>query len=483
MFVRNIYIRLATNAIIVALSFLTFIFIVKVFGTKVIGTIAYYSSMTGMLSIFADMGISTAYNKFQATEENIQDISNYIFLKVLLIILYIIIFFIVYFLKFRGGSIDHRFLFIAFTIVVLDLLSQIFISTLVGKREFYILSKIEIFAALVMCVYNLIVCFVIVDKYFLAAALVVYNCVVIAAGLGYFYKNGFLKLQKPDWSGIKKYFHFSTPVAFSDISGRITLYIDKLLVGRFIGMQELGFYVIAAKGYSGIDKFIKPVTATMFTEVVHRITNIKSYFHTRFRDIIQILSFCAGILTLVLVFLSEPVVKLFFGAENIRSAFILKFFALIIFAKLFWRPYAHVILSIEKHKLIFYMEPLNVVIMLVCYYFLIPLKIGGFYLGAAALPLTEFVIWNFPAGILRIWFLKKEYGNTHILETLLKIALPLTILVAVGYIFGYSLFMFFISLIIFFITGYYFNVITKDRWTDLIVPLKSMLQVTSGEQS
>jgi len=221
-----------------------------------------------------------------------------------------------------------------------------------------------------------------------------------------------------------------------------------------------------------VDKLIKPVTSTMFTEIVHRITNIPSFFHKRFRDLVHILNFSAGILVLVLIFVSTPLVTCFFGDENVRSAFILKAFSLVLLAKLFWRPYAHVILSIEKHKLILYLEPLSLLVMLLCYYFLIPLRIGDSYLGAAALPLTEFIVWILPAGLLRIWILKAEYGDIHMLETALKIWLPLIALVAVGYLFEYSLFVFPIVVLAFFIVGYSLNVLTKDRWSDLVKPFR-----------
>jgi O-antigen/teichoic acid export membrane protein len=177
----------------------------------------------------------------------------------------------------------------------------------------------------------------------------------------------------------------------------------------------------------------------------------------------------------MLIFISTPLITRFFGVDNIRGSFILKFFALSILARLFWRPFHHIILAIEKHKLILYLEPLSLITMIACYYFLIPLRINEFYLGAAALPLTEFILWFFPAGVLRVWILKKKYGRLHVDVIALKIWLPLVLLIVIGWLFEYSIFALPIAFLAFVIVEYYLNVLTKDRWDDLTKPFKAVL--------
>ena len=142
MFVKNIYIRLGTNVLNVLIGFIPFIFIVRIFGVEVLGNIAYYYSLAGIFSLFADMGLSTAYNKFLASKEDHRDITTYLFLKSFLIAVYILIFFSAYFLKFRSDVINEKFLFIAFAVVVFDLIAQFFKATFVGRRDFAFLSKV-----------------------------------------------------------------------------------------------------------------------------------------------------------------------------------------------------------------------------------------------------------------------------------------------------------------------------------------------------
>jgi ABC-type transport system involved in cytochrome bd biosynthesis fused ATPase/permease subunit len=58
------------------------------------------------------------------------------------------------------------------------------------------------------------------------------------------------------------------------------------------------------------------------------------------------------------------------------------------------------------------------------------------------------------------------------LETVLKIWMPLVVLIVIGYFFKFSLFVLLIAFLTFFIVEYYFNVLTKERWNDLVQPLK-----------
>jgi len=474
MLVKNIYIRLGANILNAAIGFIPFIFIIRVFGREVVGSIAYCYGLAGLFSLFGDLGLSTTYNKFLASEDDPRDISVFLFLKSILLLIYTLIFFSAYFLKLRYYDLDSRLLLIGFGVILSDLVSQLFSSTLVGKRDFLFLSRAEITGSVVLCVYNLFVCFFIPNKYLLAANLIVFRLVIVSGGIFYFYKHNLFVLPRPQWKDIKKYFNYTLPITFSSISGRFIIYIDKILLGKLLGMSELGLYEIASRCYNALDRIVKPVTSTLFTEIVHRVANTTSFFHKKFRDIIHTLSFFGSTLALILIFASGPVIICFFGAENLRSAFILKFFALNIVARLLWRPYEHVIYAIEKHKLLLYLAPLNLAIRIAGYYFLIPLTISGVPVGAIALPITEFIVWFFPTGLVRSCILKKEYGNIYILEMLLKIWLPTAALIAIGHFLNYSLFVFAPIYVLFLVIEYYLGVLTKDRWNSLVEPIRSV---------
>ena len=295
---------------------------------------------------------------------------------------------------------------------------------------------------------------------------------MIIGGLFYFKSRNLFRFYIPTVNDYRRYINYSLPIAFSSICERLLSYLDKLVLGNLLGDSEVGFYQIAQQCCGVIDRFIKPVTTTIFTEIVHRIAKARSYFHKGFRDLVKILNFAGGIMVIVIIFASKDVIQVFFGVENIRAAFILKFFSLTIIGRLFWRPYNNVILAIEKHKLIYYLIPLNIAAIIALYYLLIPVKIAqSFYLGAAALPITEFITWVLPAGFLRIIYLKKAFGNIHIGEVVLKIWLPLVLAILCGLLVSDSILMLPFVLAAFLGVEFFLGIITEQHLRKLLAPL------------
>lgn len=470
--IKNIYIRTATNVVTSVIGLIPLILIIKTFGTEAWGRVTYYYSLAGIFSILTDLGFSTAYNKFLASEDNPRNITTFLFFKVLLIAGYAVTFVSVYFLKFRDGQTDTRLLWIVFVVLMLELMAQFFTATLVGKRDFAYMSISEIVASIVLFAYTLFICFVRPNIYVLASTKMVLPLVTIIWGIAYFQKKKIAWFSLPARAEIMKYVSFAMPIAFSTISGNFISYADKLVLGKLMGVNEVGLYQVAQRCYAAIDRLIKPVTNTMFTEIVHRIANVPDFFHKRFQDLVQILSFFSGIFAIVLIFGSTFVVAAVFGAENIRSAFILKFFSLSVVLRLFWRPYTNVIFAIEKHRFVTMVEPLGVLMMIGCYYLLIPAKISGTSVGAAALPISEFIMCFIPTGILKLFVLKRHFGTLGITKLLTGVWIPLAAIVFVGYFFNYSIFLLPIALLLFVGAEFYMGILTKDRFDDLMLPIR-----------
>ena len=495
MLIKNIYMRVGVNVFNVVINFIPFIFIAKIFGVDVLGKVAYYYSFVCIFSLFTDLGITTAYTKFLASEDDPRDVTAYLFLKIILIFLYVVIFCVVYYLIscdlwhgdkltrlfFTGFDLndtkgllktDKLLLLTLFVVAISGQLSQIFTATFRGKRDFKYLSKLETAASVLLCIYNLLICFVCPNIYLLAANKTILPIVLIIGGVIYFRRHNILVYFKPRRCDIKRNICYAAPIAFVSVSGRLTSDISHLMIGRFVGLTELGFYQIASRCYSVIDRLIKPVTSTLFSEIVHRITNDVSFFHKKFRNLVHMMNYFAGILTLLLLYTSTWVISSFFGAENQRSAFILNFFALSILARMFWRPYTQVLYAIEKHKYFLYLQPLSLLVTIGCYYFIIPFRLGDFHLGASALPLTEFIVWLFPAGILKVWLLKREYGDIYLHEIMLKIWLPLCVILAASYVIGFPVLLLPVALIIYCLVEFYLGIMTRDRLSEMLKPIR-----------
>lgn len=472
--IKNIYIRTGTNVITSIIGFIPLILIVRTFGSEVWGRVTYYYSLAGVLSILADLGVSTAYTKFQASEDNPREAAIFLFFKVLLILGYAIVFAAAYFFKFRDGQTDAKLLWVMFAVIMLELISQYFIATLAGKRDFAYMSIAEIAAAIALFVYTLFACFVKPDIYVLAASKTVLPLVTIIWGVAYFKKKEIIWFSMPTRAEIMKYVSFSAPIAVSTILGNFISYADKLVLGKLMGLNEVGLYQIAQRCYAGIDKFLKPVTNTLFTEIVNRIANVPDYFHKRFQDLVQLLGFLSGVLVIILIFSSTFVVNAFFGAENIRSAFILKFCAFSVVTRLFWRPYATVIYAIEKHRLVTIVSILGIFVMIGFYYLLIPAKIFDVYIGAAALPIAEFIASLIPSGILMLFLLKRHFGTLGIKKSLTGVWIPLAAIIFAGYFFDYSIILLPVALGLFIAIEFYFGILTRGRLDDLIRPVRKV---------
>jgi O-antigen/teichoic acid export membrane protein len=475
MLVKNIYIRVAANILSAAINFIPFILIVRIYGAEVWGNVIYYYSIAGMFSIFSDLGFSTAYNKFIAAEDNPKDIFAFVIIKIILILIYIIAFITWYFLKFSSSSTDNVLLMTVFGIVLLELIAQFFAATMIGKRDFFYLSVVEVVSSLGFFVYTVYICFWGRNLYLLAASKAVVPLLSIVGGCFYFKKKRLYGFFVSEFGVYKKYMIYSLPIAFSSICERMISYLGNLTLGRLLGFEEVGLYQMALKCYAFVDRLVKPVTNTIFTEIVHRINNTEKFFHEQFKDLVEMLNFFGGLIILPMIFASTPVVQVFFGQENTRAAFILQVSALSVLGRLFWRPYNNVIFAIEKHKLICILEPFTIAGIIGCYYLLIPMKIGNsFYLGAAAMPITEFITWVLPVGFLRIWILKKQYGNIHMLQIILKIWFPLAIAGSLVFL-SKSIFMLPLAIFIFLTIEYYLKVITAKRIRVLLVPFKQIL--------
>ncbi len=476
MFVKNIYIRIAANLLSGAINFLPLILIIRIFGADTWGRIAYYYSIAGVFSIFSELGFSTAYNKFIAARENPDDISAFIIIKAVLMLVYAAVFAAGYFLKFSGGSTDNLLLLMVFGVVMLELAAQFFTFTMTGKKDFFDLSVVEIAASCGFFIYTIYICFFAKNIYMLAMSKAVLPLITIAGGCFYFSKKKLHRFVFPQPDVFKKYLVYAMPIGFSSICERLMSYLDKLVLGGLLGPGEVGLYLIAQKCYAFVDRIVKPATSTIFTEIVHRINNSEQFFRKQFRDLVEVLNFAGGLIVIVMIFASHSVIQIFFGQENIRAAFILQFSALSVMGRLFWRPYSNVLFALEKHKLISVLEPLSVLAVIGCYYLLIPLKIGdSFYFGAAALPLTEFITWLIPTGFLRIFILKKQYGEIYMLRIILRIWLPLAGAVCLAFL-SKNILMLPPAICLFMFLEYRLQIFTFARIRQLLQPLTQISQ-------
>lgn len=475
MLIKNLYFRIGSNILRGSLSIISSIIIVHVFGVKVIGQIAYYYGLVGMLTLFSDLGVGISYRKFLTDPgSHEEDIATYILIKTTLLTLSCIIALTVFFFYRPTETLDSGLVVIVFVVTLIELVSHFFSDTLSGKRDFLIFSKIEVLGTIVLFAYNLAVCFLFPKLYWLAMNMVITPVILIIAGTCYCHKNRLFYLKKPTKKMLLKYVKYTYPIAFSSVVGIFSTHFEKVLIGKMIGMRELGLYRLALSLFSGFDMVIKPVTNALFTELSYRLNRVSDFVNTQFKEIVFILNLAGSLVFIFILFLSQPVVDLFYGPDNVRAAYILMCFSLVVVSRLLWRPYLHLLYAIEAHHPLAYLSVISFGLRLGLYFVLIPITIKGHLIGAMAIPLSEAILWIIPTGVYNFYVLKKRFDQIHLKEMIIKMWTPLLILTVVSACFSFSLILFPIILILFLLIEYHFNIITQKRWSKMVSPTKSL---------
>jgi len=470
--IQNIYYRLSSNILISALNFITSILIIRVFGTEVVGLIAYYISIFGMLSCLCDLGLSNALTKF-ISEQKINEkdlIATYFVLKMILLLNYIVISsIIIYYYK---NTFDIALLFIFFcTFIVGNAIRNPLTSIFMAKRKFKSISKAQVFANITISMYSIILCLFFQNIYLLSIKMLLLYVSESIFVLYYFDQKISDCFILPNRQLIKKYIKFAYPLSLTTIVANIMAYADRFIIGQLIGMKELGFFEIAKRMFSPVDLVIKPVTSTLYPEILKNMLTKKDFFETSFKEIIQILTFVGIIIAMMMVYLSKPFVLIIYGADNFRAAIIFTFFSGLCISKLFLRPYHHLIHGLELQYIYPYITILSSFIRITGYYYLIPMQIHNIQVGSIAIPLINTLTWYIPGGLIVWYHIRKHYYKTYIFETIVKIFLPFISILFIGNYFHFHIYTFPILLLIFIMTQIYFGILSKSKLLMILQPL------------
>ena len=470
--IKNIYFRISSNVIIAFMGVITSFFVVRSFGAEVIGIIAFYMSIIGVMTCVCDLGLSNTYIKFIADDKyDEKDVmATYFFLKLLLMITYIVSCLMYVYLINEG--MDQKLILIFFTSFLLaNGIQSPLLDICRARREFKIISIVEVTSNIIIFIYTIIICLYFQSMYLIALKYLLLYSLQISLLLVYLARCKSLHIRLPNNHLVKSFFRYARPLALSAFITKIMANADKLILGNLIGMKELGFYDIAKRLFSPVDMLIKPVTTTLFPELLKRMHTSQTFFYNEFREITQTLTCIASLISICLVFLSKPVVELLYGIENIRAAIILSFFSGICITKLLFRPYHHLIYGLELQTIFPYIALFSNIIKLLGYILLIPLKIDNTCIGAIAIPLTNTFIWFFPGGVIIFNKIKHIYHNTHIFETIIKIILPLLLLLYIAYLLNFYFYLFPFVLIIFLLIQIQLKVITNYKMKKIFNPL------------
>lgn len=471
MFVRNISIVMATNVAKTGLGILGSILLVRTYGLAVTGEIALAAGLAGIPTMVSDLGFSSAYSKFLASDREGQPryLGAYALIKALLLIPFAAAAVIAY--HFAGP--DAWMFAAAFATFLLVPFADITNSTLSGLRSFSTLSALELTAKSAVFAATLVLVILYRNKY-AVAMLPAIDPLLKTGYLLVMLAKGGVRIERPDKALLKRYWGYTLPLMFTQAVSTSMNYLDRIFLGKLVGLQELGTYAVAQRVYSGLDVLVKPLTTNLFTEFAARMAADKDFLGTRFKDVLAVLNVLGALVVLSALFLSAPALRIMYGPEAAPAALTIAFFTLVMWCKLFFRPYHSVMLITENHAIMSYLGILNLPLLILFYSTLIPLQVGGRVLGGSAIPLTECLQWLFPTGAYILYFMAKRGLPTHSPWLLIRIHLPFALLVPMAFFTGFGLGFYPLYLAVFLALEYRLGVLTPYRIGFVLSPLSGL---------
>lgn len=209
--------------------------------------------------------------------------------------------------------------------------------------------------------------------------------------------------------------------------------IDKVFIGNILTDIHVGYVAVAEKVFSFFDIIIKAITKQLLPEISFRYSHLKTQpFYIDMQKIVLMTTFVGCLLSLLILVFSDLAIYVLYGSGFDPAATILKFFILLIFAKLVLRPYFKLALVMEKHKLFpAFVLPENALRMGILY-FAIPMSLFGTQIGGIAKPVSQAVSWVFPRGLYVLWQAKRSF-HTLFFERSRKLVFSF-VLVCLGFL-------------------------------------------------
>ena len=405
------------------LGIITSILLARVFGAQTIGVLGYAMAYAGLFSIILNPGFEQYLVKTISQNNSIaSSISNFIAIKVALILFFILIG-AVYFTFFGQFDGNRTILGIFFLYVLLQSIYSGFVSIYTGLQNYVILSITQVVPKVIYIILFSIVCWLRLSIEIIAVVMVLELLFQILCA-GFYIRRANFMLEKPSWAGVRKYIEYTKPIVLLTVFGMILVFLDKILIKKFIGEVMLGIFIIAQRLFSVPQFMLKPISTQLFPKIcsdmqedkgfVKNINRIKVYF-----------AIVAGFLVIQMVVLSDSVVILFYGKNFSLAADVLKIYSFCIAARLLFRPYNTIIYAIEKQHTIVWFNCLVSTISIGLYLYMIPNEIYGIKclgLGILAIPLTEAIVW-FLSGAYYIYIVKKDFDGIEIIKPFIVVCL------------------------------------------------------------
>ncbi|MFW5804659.1 MAG: lipopolysaccharide biosynthesis protein [bacterium] len=182
----------------------------------------------------------------------------------------------------------------------------------------------------------------------------------------FYYTTPIKAVLKIDINAIKKIISFSIFNFSFNIINYFSRNGDNLLVGKFLGSTQLGYYNKAYQLMMLPVKNLTHVITPALMPVFSKYQDDKDVIYNTYRKVIKVLATFGFPLSVFLFFSAYEIINIIYGPQWDKSIPVFKLLALIIGVQMLYSSAGSVFLSINRTKLLFYYGLISSFILLSC---------------------------------------------------------------------------------------------------------------------
>lgn len=334
------------------MMFLLTIIFARYLGVEGYGQLTFATSLTGMLFIFADFGISTLAVKDISRSKIMAKkyLNNIVLLKIIHSIITLLALYIILLYMGKPFSIDLMVYMFGFYILISSA-GEFFSSVYKAYEKMrYVAISIFIRGCILFTLGSI---FVLLDYgiYFIIVAYIV-GALSSLIFLIYYLKKKITKFSLEfDLRFTIDLIKRASPFAFSLAFSSIYLSIDSILISHFIGDTELGYYSL---GYSMTIVFYTIpaiISNVYFPRLSIYFDSDKLNLKFLFKSLVIKLSVIVIPLVLLLYFLAPHIFLILYGDNFSNSIVVFKLLLLALLFKFYSFPYSYLLIAAEKQNI------------------------------------------------------------------------------------------------------------------------------------
>ncbi|MBA7638229.1 hypothetical protein ES703_45882 [subsurface metagenome] len=344
------------------------IFVARIAGPSVLGTVAFGLAFVDMFSFLGNFGLGGAHTKILSEgydkDKCIGTFSWLYSLAKLLFLFFIVGYFLAqkYLFNFPFESREHEYVIMVFIfMIVVNTLVEIPMATFIARMEQAKKDIPEIIKNLCLLLLRIVV--VLLGGTAIALAFAnLFSAIIIIPIL--WHLAGKVRLSKYDKEIAKKYIAYGIPLTILSISVVVMYTLDKVLLQYFTDSEQVGYYTVGFR-LGGVFLLIANSASTLFYPYFS-----KAYAQNDIVTIQRIINryerscflFVMPAMILLSIY-SDTIVLLFLGEQYISSIKVLSIIVIAQMYFLFTVPYGNLIAGMGKFKTAALFHLVNVVIL------------------------------------------------------------------------------------------------------------------------